>query len=682
MTKGPFEPFAISFTSKPQPILSTMDTAEDWLKRDVRPCVLLGVEAGQLSVLLSNQAAGCFTEQIQAALSCLPEQAVAQLVHQVGTECKRANVLVPVDIHNQHQLLGMQVQAMSGSEHQEKQFLAQIMVLDQNSSYLDRQQIFLDALPMFVAVVDHTCRIQFANRALCQVFQSSDGELRGQLATDLFHEWYPAIQEALQKEMNGEPQQFPPFKVDHKTYTATCHPLAPPLNGLLLCWQESAQLGLSRKNGHGADSYDPLTQLPDRKFAKDYLERLIGQKQSEKSEDPIFVLLIDMDNFKVLNDIHGHEFGDKILAKVARRITHVTKDSDLVARLGGDEFLMVVNNASLKNVEKIEQRLLKKLMEPYTVEGKTYTTTVSIGVSVYPKDGQSANKLLRKADTAMYHAKGGGRNRSVHFRNIMEDDLRSHSKLMGELHEAVKNFDFYMVYQPVWDPVAGKVVAAEALIRWENPVLGQVPPGMFIPVAEKSWLIDAIGQWTLEHALKDLKKIQAVLNDTSFAMNINISAFQLRDASLRHKLVDLCNELQLNKGSIELEITERMLIGDVDHAGFELKELSKLGLVLAIDDFGTGYSSFGLLRDIPFKTVKIDQSFVQDLPEKTTLIDTMVEMAKLLGLKIVAEGVETEAQLRHLTNKGCDYIQGFYVAKPMPVESLLDFIKREEFERS
>lgn len=535
----------------------------------------------------------------------------------------------------------------------------------------------LDEIPAMVALIGGNLSIQSVNRPFANFFGQSPRTMVGTHLPQVFSLIEKGILAAL-KGSGTSQQVLWPVNHELKKIKVNLSPRRNPEGDVTHCLvflQELSDSQGETPNLMENAYFDHLTQLPDRRYAKHYLSQVLQERMKQGHLDPIYVLLIDIDNFKVLNDIHGHEFGDKILGKVARRILNATKDSDLVARLGGDEFLMVIQDAELDQVALIENRLLKKLMEPFQVDDTTFTTTVSMGVSVFPKDGKSVDKLLRKADTAMYHAKGLGRNRSVHFRNMMEDDLINQSKLMSELQEAVKQSDFYMVYQPVWDVKKRRVVAAEALIRWENQLLGTVPPGLFIPAAEKSWLIDAIGKWGLTQALTDLKALQVFLDDPDFAMNINISASQLRDASLRNRLVSMCREMEIPLHTVELEITERMLIGDVEHAAFELKELSQLGVVLAIDDFGTGYSSFGLLRDISFKTIKIDQSFIQDLPENTTLVDTMLGMAKILGLKTVAEGVETEAQRDYLEHQGCEMLQGYLIAYPMAIEELVRFVK-------
>lgn len=423
--------------------------------------------------------------------------------------------------------------------------------------------------------------------------------------------------------------------------------------------------------------FDSLTDLPNRFLALDRLNQLINEAKRDHSQAA--VLFIDLDDFKKINDSLGHETGDDLLIEAATRLLSVSRGDDTVSRLGGDEFLFLVRD--IKNIvqaQMIATKLLDSFREPFTINNRDLIITASIGIAVYPDDGISASELLRNADSAMYHSKELGRNTYSFFTNAMNIRVSRKLALEEQMHGALNRNEFSVAYQAQIEVNSGKIIGAEALLRWENPVLGHLSPVEFIPVAEQTGLILRLGMYVIEQALnrtKDWQKYSA-----EFRIAINISPRQFRDPELIKNIRQLLKQTQVDAQYLELEITEGVLLSGQNYITKALGELSDMGINIAMDDFGTGYSSLSYLRNYPFNILKIDQTFINDIsidPADRKLITAAIAMSHGLNLKVVAEGVETLEQLNYLKKLNCDYAQGYLFSRPITAEKFTELLKKQ-----
>lgn len=420
--------------------------------------------------------------------------------------------------------------------------------------------------------------------------------------------------------------------------------------------------------------FDALTLLPNRFLALDRLSKMI--EDSKRSGEYVAVLFLDLDDFKKVNDSVGHGMGDKLLVAAAKRLTRSVRKSDTVGRLGGDEFIVLLRTLSGETrAAAISEALLRVFREPFRIDGRELVLTVSIGIATYPENGDSASDLLRNADTAMYQAKKSGRNTYSFFTKEMNEIILRRLEMEEQLHGALERDELKIFYQPKVDVKNGSVVGAEALLRWNNPVLGNVAPDEFIPIAEHTDLIIPIGKYVIENALRVLKRWE-LANNKTYTMAVNLSPRQFRDKNLIHFIQASLAEFNVHSETLELEITEGFLMFRNSYVDEILEELHKLGIKLSMDDFGTGYSSLSYLRQYSFDFLKIDRSFINGITlnkEDRDLVKATIAMAHSLDLSVVAEGVEIPDQLALLQGLGCDLAQGYYFSKPIPPEKLMDF---------
>ncbi len=423
-------------------------------------------------------------------------------------------------------------------------------------------------------------------------------------------------------------------------------------------------------------NFDPLTGLPNRNLLADRFSGALDR--AERNHTQVAVLFIDLDRFKHVNDTLGHSIGDLLLQEAGKRLVRCLRKSDTAARLGGDEFAVVLADfTGLYAVEDVVNKILHSLAQPYHLDGNDAFISASIGVTVYPEDGESTEVLLRNADNAMYRAKEKGRNDFQFFTLEMDLEAQQRRELENALHQAVTRQEFTVCYQPIMDARSERIVSAEALIRWNHPEKGIVSPGMFIPLAEEIGVIVPIGEWVLRQACREAMSWSAV-TDSPPSVSVNLSYRQFRRQSVPELVRDVLLETGLPPERLTLEITESLLVADDKATLKQLHELRKLGVGLSIDDFGTGYSSLSYLKKFPITTLKIDRSFIMDLlsnPEDKALVKGIVSMAENLGLKVVAEGVETENQVRFLQSIDCPCIQGFHYSRPLAKADLLTFIE-------
>lgn len=420
--------------------------------------------------------------------------------------------------------------------------------------------------------------------------------------------------------------------------------------------------------------YDALTLLPNRFLSLDRLSQML--EESKRNAKKSAVLFLDLDDFKKINDSLGHEVGDKLLIKAADRLKRAVRKVDTVGRLGGDEFLVLLQSiADEYDAANVADNLLTIFNEPFDVEGRELIVTLSIGVAIYPDNGDSISDLLRNSDTAMYQAKTLGRNTYSFFTKQMNDVILRRFSVEEQLRGALECNQFEVHYQPKVNVKSGDIIGVEALLRWHNPRLGSVAPDEFIPIAENTGLIVAIGKYVIEQSIKFLKQ-WSDSHQQNYTMAVNLSPVQFRDKQLIHFIKQSLASANIKPENLELEITEGVLMIGKSYIEEALDELNQLGVKLSMDDFGTGYSSLSYLRQYSFDVLKIDRSFINYLTVKKAdfdLVKATIAMAHSLGLLVVAEGVEEREQLKLLEQLGCDLAQGYYFSKPMPAKQLLDY---------
>jgi diguanylate cyclase (GGDEF)-like protein/PAS domain S-box-containing protein len=422
--------------------------------------------------------------------------------------------------------------------------------------------------------------------------------------------------------------------------------------------------------------HDVLTELPNRAMCVETLQAALHQAQA--SHECLAVLFIDLDRFKGINDTLGHHVGDGLLRSVAQRLQQAVRSGDMVSRLGGDEFVVILRN--IKDAEQarwqVEQRLIPLVGQLHQIEGHELKVSCSVGIAIYPTDGQDLDELMRRADAAMYEAKASGRDAARVFDPSIDWAIRERQSLEQHLRLALERQEFSLQYQPRLSASTREMVGVEALIRWQSPDLGQVSPAQFIPVAEESGLIHPIGRWVLDEACRQSATWQAQ-GLVDLVMSINLSAAQLADPELVQLVGAILEKHGCDASRLELEITESHLMADAAAATQRLAAIKALGLQVSIDDFGTGYSSLAYLNRFPVDKLKIDQSFVRDMLDDAAnlaIVRATIALGHTLGLGIVAEGVELLAQADQLTQLGCDELQGYYFSRPLTPQALMQWL--------
>ena len=421
--------------------------------------------------------------------------------------------------------------------------------------------------------------------------------------------------------------------------------------------------------------FDALTKLPNRFLSLDRLSHTIND--AKRIEQKAALLFIDLDDFKKVNDTLGHEVGDKLLIEAASRLSSTVRAGDTVGRLGGDEFIVILNRLDHpKNARLIAENLIDRFRDPFKVDSRELLLTASVGIAIFPSDGENTSDLLRNSDSAMYHAKEQGRNTYAFFTDDMNREVSRRLALEEQIHNALKHQEFKVVYQPIVNVHDRKIIGAEALLRWHNDVLGDVTPEEFIPIAEQTGLIVPVGEYVLTEALRSAAMWQQQF-DPDFRIAINLSPRQFRDPELVSVIQNAMAKSSVSNATLELEITEGVLLSGHSHVQDALSALNKMNVNIAMDDFGTGYSSLSYLRNYPFDVMKIDRSFVHDIstdPSDKQLIKAAVAMAHGLQLKVVVEGVETEEQLQFLSELDCDYAQGYLFGQPLNEQDMTSLL--------
>jgi diguanylate cyclase (GGDEF)-like protein/PAS domain S-box-containing protein len=536
---------------------------------------------------------------------------------------------------------------------------------------------------IFVFSADSLKFIQ-ANKGACNNLGYSEDELRWMTPADIKPEYdKEQFRELIRPLLNGKKSSLQ-FQTLHQRKDGTTYPVEVRLqlsriggaSMFVAIVMDITERRAAEEQINFLAFHDELTHLPNRNLFLDRLQQAIFE--ADRNENLVAVLFLDLDRFKTINDSLGHTVGDQVLIKSADRLQSVLRAGDTISRLGGDEFSIVLSDIdNVMDCTFIAEKLLDCMSRPLVIGDRELVTTVSIGITIYPFDNAEIQGLLKNADMAMYHAKEAGRNNYQFYSSSMADKASERMGVEMNLRRALAENELVLHYQPILDLETGMIVGAESLVRWMHPQRGLIGPENFISIAEETGLIVPLGQWVLRTTCEQAKALDEMgLVIPKFA--VNFSPRQFRDPNMIQNIRTILKECDFDPARLDLEITENLLMSDIDSVQQQLFDLTKLGIDLSIDDFGTGYSSLSYLRQLPISNLKIDRSFVQDLPESaddSAIVSSTISMAHYLGMKTIAEGIETREQLRFLKHAGCDIAQGYLISRPLPLDELSLFIK-------
>jgi diguanylate cyclase (GGDEF)-like protein/PAS domain S-box-containing protein len=569
--------------------------------------------------------------------------------------------------------------------HQNSQQAGQLRLAEEHLRTLSQA---IEQSPASVMITDTDGKIEYVNRGFEHITGYSAAEVKGKDPSILQSGETPSgcYRELWQTLSGGGSWQgeLENRRKNGETFWEYAH-IAPVLDAkgdtihYLAVKADITKQKLQEKQIQYQATFDSLTDLPNRFLSLDRLTQLINE--SHRSGKRVAVLFLDLDDFKKINDSLGHEAGDQLLTQAAMRIRSAVRKGDTVGRLGGDEFIVLLGGLSdPTDARFMAETLLARFRVPFLLEDRELVLTASVGIALYPDDGYTPAELLRNSDTAMYHSKEQGRNTFHYFTNSMNKEVSRRLQLEEQLHGALQRGELSLCYQPLIRVNNRELIGMEALLRWLNPKLGSVSPMEFVPIAEQTGLILKIGTFVLTTAVRQLAQWRQHLNK-NLKMSINLSPRQFRDPYLITHIESILQENNVPANFLKLEITEGVLINGHDYVDNVLTELSELGVSIVMDDFGTGYSSMSYLRTYPFDVLKIDRSFVSNVtvdPANRELVNASIDMAHGLGLKVIAEGVETEGQLAHLANRGCDYAQGYLFGKPLSSDAVNELTVEEQ----
>jgi diguanylate cyclase (GGDEF)-like protein/PAS domain S-box-containing protein len=444
----------------------------------------------------------------------------------------------------------------------------------------------------------------------------------------------------------------------------------PGIGGVVLTSRDVTERKETEQRTQYLTQHDALTGLPNRMLMQDRLNQALSQ--ARRSGGVMALMFLDLDRFKLVNDSFGHPQGDALLQEVARRVSGCLRDTDTVARLGGDEFTVLLPDLSVPQAAgQVAERILGLFSQPFAgAEEHEIFVSASIGISVFPRDGADPESLVKHADTAMYSAKDAGRNSYRYFTDNLNAQVREKVMLESGLRRAIERGELRLHYQPKIDLATSRLIGAESLVRWQHPGMGLVSPARFIPVAEDSGLIVPLGEWVLRAACEQIRNWRDRGLDLKVA--INVSARQLQQQNLSELVLGAVREAGVEPASVELELTESAIMKDAEASVSALDRIKSRGISIAIDDFGTGYSSLSYLKRLPLDILKIDRSFVRDITtdhNDAAIVRAIIGLARSLGIKVIAEGVEHETQLAFLDAHGCNYGQGYLFGKPLEAEA-------------
>jgi diguanylate cyclase (GGDEF)-like protein/PAS domain S-box-containing protein len=576
--------------------------------------------------------------------------------------------------------------------------------LTESQKLLNREQSLMrgliDSLPDLISFKDAQGRYLGCNNAFEQYAGLTEQELKGKMDQELTGNFNPSDMAKLDEQeiiasgkiySQDEWVVYPDgSKVLHETIKRTFDGVDGTRYGLMSVSRDITERKNHEEQIRRLAFYDPLTKLPNRRMLQDRLQLMVSASSRDERLSALF--FIDLDHFKALNDTHGHNMGDQLLIAVASRIQDSIRAEDLVARLGGDEFVVMIANMGDDRVtaghfaEEIAEKIRLAICKPYKLSIKknsetkselVFHCTPSVGISILKSNLTSYDDILKQADVAMYQAKAAGRNTIRFFDPAMQIALDQNAAILAELHQAIDNGELELYYQIQVDETKG-IQGAEVLLRWFHPTRGMISPLDFIPLAEESGLIIPIGCWVLESACQQLKIWETIPNRESWQIAVNVSALQFQQENFVEQVQEIISSKNINPRGLKLELTESMILENVELIIEKMQQLNKLGINFSMDDFGTGYSSLSCLKRLPLKQLKIDQSFVRDIttdPDDAAIVKAIINLSSSLHYDVIAEGVETNEQRQFLFNNGCSQYQGFLFSRPVPITEFEELVR-------
>jgi len=556
----------------------------------------------------------------------------------------------------------------------------EVQLLEEKNSAVLSFETLLDATIEGILIFDENKKCILANKVAAELFGYSREEMIGKFALEFVDKSSHYLVKSYIKIENQKPYEANMLRRD-----STIFPGILRGHNLILAGKKvrvSAIVDITDRKKYEEDilklaHYDMLTELPNRLLLKKNIQKAI--KRSDRNKEYNALMFIDLDNFKIVNDTIGHDVGDMVLIETAKRVESSIRDNDFVARLGGDEFVVLIDTSQknrdlvINNISAIAQKILKSLETPYLIENYDFRITASIGIKLFNDDTLSMDELMKYADSAMYNAKAEGRNTFCFFNPKLQEIMEDKILLIDNLRKAIDSDSMSLYYQTqVRAHGKNTIVGVEALVRW-NSSSGLVSPADFIPIAEESGLIIELGRWILDAAIKQIKEWEKDDEKKSWRVSINVSPKQFEDKTFMPTLEDALHNYDVDAGKIRLELTEGILIQNIEETLERLYLLKEMGISLSIDDFGTGYSSLSYLKQLPMDELKIDQSFIRDLIDDENdeiITQTIISIGNKFGLDVIAEGVETMEQYEKLISMGCKYFQGYLFSKPVEVELL------------
>jgi diguanylate cyclase (GGDEF)-like protein len=545
----------------------------------------------------------------------------------------------------------------------------------------EQYRLVTDALPVLISYLDMTLRFRFINKVHTEWFDRPLDKIADQpIETILDSTSFKTFKEHVDKLTLEQPITYETVMQCHGEERYVSVTLIPHLKDNQLHGFFSLISDMTPRINYLA-THDALTDLPNRSLFNAKFTQALNRSHLKKSR--LALLFFDLDHFKNINDTLGHDVGDALLIKVVERVRRALRKNDILARLGGDEFTIIVEAVTHADTVAVAEKIQAAFKAPFSLVGKEIFITTSIGISIYPDDGTDMQVLQKNADIATYWAKENGRNKYEFYTHTMNEKVIRRTSLENDLRSVLDNDELDIYYQPVMDIASNAVVSVEALLRWNHPEQGFISPSEFIPVAEASGLIVSIGEWVLRNVCKQNLQWQS---DPQFPIRlrtaVNLSARQFKEANLPQLMASILHEMGLSPEYITLELTETLIMDDVEYSASVIKALKDLGLCISIDDFGTGYSSLNYLRRFPIDILKIDRSFITDISgsakesdDAAAIVRAIIAMAHSLKMKVIAEGVETMPQYNFLKEQGCDEVQGYLLSRPVPPDQLADFLR-------
>jgi diguanylate cyclase (GGDEF)-like protein/PAS domain S-box-containing protein len=536
----------------------------------------------------------------------------------------------------------------------------------------------IDTVPALISATDRDGRCVFLNAFTANFYGVDPTQASGKTAAEIFGSNFGPQSAGLDRVVFKNGKGLPSYEEEiidragHRhVFLTTKSPLrdrAGKVVNVLTTSLNITERKQAEEHLHHLAHHDPLTGLPNRTYFHDSVRKQIAR--TRRGDKQFALLLLDLDRFKGVNDVLGHHQGDQLLKAVAQRLSDVVRETDTVARLGGDEFAILQTEIGrTEDAVTLAEKVIKALEQPFELEGQEINTTASVGITVHPNDGVDVDVLLKNADLAMYQAKAEGRNAWRVFASDMHTNAREAIVLESDLRQALAKKQFLLNYQPQIDLRSGRIIGAEALLRWRRPGAGLVRPGEFLPLAEENGLIVPINEWVLFEACAQAKLWSR--ERPGFRIAVNLSPVQFRKQDIRQHVLDVLEKTGLNPSALELELTESILMQNPESAASDVRFLQELGVTFSIDDFGVGYSSLSYVKNLPVDRLKIDQGFIRNVnndPNDAAIVRAIINLGHSLNLKIMAEGVETAEQLAFVRSEGCDEVQGFYFSPPVPAE--------------